>query len=141
MTASQERKGREPLQFQGTFEVREFKLEKIKLTMDFPRRVWFRGEKIEATLQAAYYWGEPLANRWSSAAPCRTAASNVSPPMPKARPRFVRHHRHAPAARLVFTASLDGDNVTAQRILTLARLGFSHRRQAQPAGGHRRRAV
>ena len=43
--------------------MREFKLEKIKLAMDFPRRVWFRGEKIEATLQTAYYWGEPLANR------------------------------------------------------------------------------
>lgn len=72
MAAIQERKGKKPLHFQGTFQVREFKLEKIKLSMDFPRRVWFRGEKIEASMHTAYYWGEPRAVVLSAGPPDRT---------------------------------------------------------------------
>lgn len=125
MTASQERKGKEPLTFQGGFEVREFKLEKIKLAMDFPRRVWFRGEKIEASLQAAYYWGEPLANRVLPVTlPDRRIERVTTDAEGKATIRFDTTGM-TPGSRLVFTASLDGDNVTTTESLTLARLGFS----------------
>jgi TolA-binding protein len=125
MTAIQEIKGREPLQFQGTFEVREFKLEKIKLTMDFPRRVWFRGEKIEATLQTAYYWGEPLANRvLYCTLPDRRIERVTTDAEGKAALSFDTTGM-TPGTRLVFTAALDGDNVSVSESLTLARLGFS----------------
>lgn len=125
MTAIQEIKGREPLQFQGIFEVREFKLEKIKLAMDFPRRVWFRGEKIEATLQAAYYWGEPLANRiLYCTLPDRRIERVTIDAEGKAALSFDTTGM-TPGTRLVFTAALDGDNVSVSESLTLARLGFS----------------
>ena len=131
MTAIQERKGKEPLQFQGTFEVREFKLEKIKLTMDFPRRVWFRGEKIEATLQTAYYWGEPLANRvLRCTLPDRRIERVTTDAEGKAKLSFDTTGM-TPGSQLVFTASLDGDNVTVSESLTLAQTRFLHRRQTR----------
>ncbi len=124
MTASQEIKGRETLQFQGTFEVREFKLEKIKLTMDFQRRVWFRGEKIEASLQAAYYWGEPLANRvLRCSLPDRRIERITTDAEGKAKLSFDTTGM-TPGSQLIFTASLDGENVTLTESLSLARLGF-----------------
>ena len=125
MTASQERKGQASLQFQGTFEVREFKLEKIKLTMDFPRRVWFRGEKIEATLQTTYYWGEPLANRvLRCTLPDRRIERLTTDAEGKAKLTFDTTGM-TPGTQLTFTAALDGDNVTLVESLTLARLGFA----------------
>ncbi len=125
MTAIQERKGREPLQFQGNFEVREFKLEKIKLTIDFPRRVWFRGENIEATLQAAYHWGEPLANRvLRCTLPDRRIERITTDAEGKAILNFDTTGM-TPGSQLVFTASLDGENVTLTESISLARLGFS----------------
>jgi len=125
MTASQERKGKEALQFQGTFDVREFKLEKIKLTMDFPRRVWFRGEKIEATILTAYYWGEPLANRvLRCTLPDRRIERVTTDAEGKAKLTFDTTGM-TPGSQLVFTAALDGDNVTLTESLTLARLGFA----------------
>jgi uncharacterized protein YfaS (alpha-2-macroglobulin family) len=125
MTASQQINGRETLQFQGTFEVREFKLEKIKLTMDFPRRVWFRGEKIETTVQAAYYWGEPIANRVIRCSlPDRRIERITTDAEGKAKLSFDTTGM-TPGSQLSFTASLDGENVTLTESLTLARLGFS----------------
>jgi alpha-2-macroglobulin len=125
MTATQEQKGREPLHFQGNFEVREFKLEKIKVTMDFPRRVWFRGEKIEATLQAAYHWGEPLANRvLRCTLPDRRIERVTTDAEGKAILSFDSTGM-TPGSQLVFTASLDGDNVSLTESISLARLGFS----------------
>ncbi len=125
MTASQDIKGKQSLQFQGTFEVRAFKLEKIKLTLDFPRRVWFRGEKIEATLDAAYYWGEPLAKRvLRCTLPDRRIEHVTTDAEGKAKLSFDTIGM-TPGSPLVFTAALDGDNVTTTETLTLARLGFS----------------
>ncbi len=124
MTAFQERKNKEALQFQGTFEVREFKLEKIKLTMDVTRRVWFRGEKIEASLQSSYYWGEPLANRvLRCTLPDRRTELVTTDAEGNAKLSFDTTGM-TPGSQLVFTASLDGDNVTITESFTLARLGF-----------------
>ncbi len=124
MTAHQERKGKEALVFQGSFEVREFKLEKIKLAMEFPRRVWFRGEKIEASLQASYYWGEPLANRvLRCVLPDRRSQVVTTDQEGKAKLEFDTTGM-TPGSLLGFTAYLDGDNVTTTETLALARLGF-----------------
>ncbi len=37
-------------------------LEPIRLVVDTPRRVYYRGEEIEGTIRAQYYYGAPLAN-------------------------------------------------------------------------------
>ena len=125
IAAHQERKGLEPLHFQGSFEVRSFKLEKIKLTMEFARRVWFRGESIEATLQAAFYWGEPLAERpLRCTLPDGRSISVTTDASGKAKLSFDTSGMR-PGSALTFSAALDGDNVTTSESLTLARLGFT----------------
>ena len=72
------------LSFQGTFEVREFKLEKIKLAMDFPRASGSAAKRSRPrsrrnTTGASRSQGACCASR------CPTAASNASPPMRTAR--------------------------------------------------------
>ncbi len=125
IAAHQERKGLEPLHFQGSFEVRSFKLEKIKLAMEFPRRVWFRGESIDATLQAAFYWGEPLAGRpLRCTLPDGRSLTVTTDAAGKAKLSFDTTGMR-PGSTLTFTAALDGDNVTTTETLTLARLGFT----------------
>ncbi|MGB9597100.1 MAG: MG2 domain-containing protein, partial [Candidatus Poribacteria bacterium] len=47
----------------GEFQVQLFQLEKIKLAIEFPQRVYFRGEKVTATFVATYYYGQPVTNR------------------------------------------------------------------------------
>ncbi len=46
--------------FIGQFQVERFQLEKVQLTLDFPRDVYFRGEPVEATFSAQYYYGQPV---------------------------------------------------------------------------------
>ncbi len=47
----------------GEFQVQLFQLEKMKLAIEFPQKVYFRGEKISATFVATYYYGQPVTNR------------------------------------------------------------------------------
>ena len=49
--------------YQGTFQVHEYQLEPVHLTIETPRDVYYRGETIEGTIRAAYYYGAPLAGR------------------------------------------------------------------------------
>lgn len=49
--------------FQGGFRVEVFQLEPIQITVDIPRRVFYRGEKIEGTIRVAYVFGTPLAEK------------------------------------------------------------------------------
>jgi uncharacterized protein YfaS (alpha-2-macroglobulin family)/tetratricopeptide (TPR) repeat protein len=49
--------------YETSFRVHEFKLEPIHLTVDLPRRVYYRGEKIEGTIRLKYYYGTPIAGR------------------------------------------------------------------------------
>ncbi len=124
IAAHQDRKGQEPLHFQGSFEVRAFKLEKIKLAMEFPRRVWFRGETIEASLRAAFYWGEPLAGRLLRCTlPDGRSQTVTTDAEGQAKLSFDTTGMR-PGTALNFTASLEGENVTATEVVTLARLGF-----------------
>ncbi|MFO0961048.1 MAG: MG2 domain-containing protein [Isosphaeraceae bacterium] len=49
--------------FSGSFEVQAYQLQKVDLTLDLPRLIYFRGEKVEATAIAKYQYGTPLAGR------------------------------------------------------------------------------
>ena len=46
--------------YQGTFLVHEQKIEPVHLVVDTPRKVYYRGEEIEGTIRAAFYYGAPL---------------------------------------------------------------------------------
>jgi len=49
--------------FQGAFQVHQYQLEPVRLVIDTPRSVYYRGEEIEGTLRAEFYYGAPLAGR------------------------------------------------------------------------------
>ncbi|HUT13143.1 MAG TPA: alpha-2-macroglobulin family protein [Thermoguttaceae bacterium] len=49
--------------YQGSFQVHQYQLEPVRLVIDVPRNVYYRGEEIEGTIKAAYYYGAPLADR------------------------------------------------------------------------------
>lgn len=46
----------------GRFEVLDYRLERVTLDLDLPRRVWYRGETIELTARALYHFGAPVAD-------------------------------------------------------------------------------
>jgi len=56
-----EKDAKNPPVFNGSFEIQRYKLEKVKLAFDFPKKVIFRGETITASIKANYYWGTPAA--------------------------------------------------------------------------------
>ncbi|HPM82478.1 MAG TPA: MG2 domain-containing protein, partial [Candidatus Anammoximicrobium sp.] len=49
--------------YQGAFAVHDYQLEPVRLAIDTPRAVYYRGEKIEGVIRASYYYGAPLAGR------------------------------------------------------------------------------
>jgi alpha-2-macroglobulin len=49
--------------YSAQFEVHEAKLEQIRLEVDLPRKVYYRGEKIQGKIRLRYYYGTPLAGR------------------------------------------------------------------------------
>ena len=49
--------------YQGTLRVQQVRPELVRLTVDAPRKVYYRGETIEGVIRASYYYGVPLADR------------------------------------------------------------------------------
>ncbi len=50
-------------EFNGEFNVQAYQLQKVELTIDLPRTVYYRGETIEGAVVAKYQYGTPLADR------------------------------------------------------------------------------
>ena len=123
--ASLERENQPTLQFRGEFIVQQIKLEKIRLSIDLPRDVYFRGETIEGTIAASYYWGEPVAN-----APLRyqlpDGRSITAETDAKGEVAFVFDTTAmTPGQSLSFQATLSAENVSHRTDAFLAVLGFS----------------
>lgn len=57
---AQDRDGRS---YTGSFQVYAYQLEPIRLVVDTPRRVYYRGEEIQGTIRATYAYGAPLVGR------------------------------------------------------------------------------
>lgn len=53
--------------FFGSFQVQQFQLPKVELELSTPREIYFRGERVDVTARAKFYWGEPVANAKLSA--------------------------------------------------------------------------
>ncbi len=49
--------------YQGTLRVQQVRPELVRLAVDAPRKVYYRGETIEGVIRASYYYGVPLADR------------------------------------------------------------------------------
>jgi uncharacterized protein YfaS (alpha-2-macroglobulin family)/outer membrane protein assembly factor BamD (BamD/ComL family) len=118
------RKNREPLSFSGTFTVKTFKPEKIRLTLELPRTVYFRGETIEAEVCAAYYWGEPATGKpVRCTLPDGRVLSGVTDDKGKAKFTFDTTPS-VPGQPLPFRATLEGENIAAGSAAMLALQGF-----------------
>ncbi len=123
--AESEEGGEATLSFSGTFNVQRVQLEKARIQFDFPQRVYFRGETVEARISADYYWGEPIPH------------AAVRYTLPDGREWTVRADEEGqldlsfdtthmtPGEALSFKAVLEEENVTARGTVFLARLGFS----------------
>ncbi|MBI5432692.1 MAG: outer membrane protein assembly factor BamD [Planctomycetes bacterium] len=48
--------------FFGAFQVQQYQLPKVELELSTPREIYFRGERVDVTARAKFYWGEPVAN-------------------------------------------------------------------------------
>lgn len=112
-------------EFHGSFQVRDFKLQSIELELEFDRSVYYRGEVVELTARAAYYYGEPLVD-----SPLRVALPDGritdvrTDDEGLARVRFET--RDMPSERaLRFNATLTEENVHANGRVRLAIRGFS----------------
>ena len=125
IAARQERKGQSPLAFSGSFEVRQFKLEKIKLALEFPQRVYFRGETVEGAVKARFYWGEPVAKRSLRYSLPDGRSYNAETDAEGLFKFKFDTTALKPGSMMSFSASLDGENVSVAETLTLARLGFT----------------
>ena len=49
--------------YETNFAVHEYKLEPVQISVDLPRTVYYRGEKIEGKIALKYYYGTPLAGK------------------------------------------------------------------------------
>ena len=49
------------LSFETRFQVTEYKLEPVQISIDLKKDVYFRGEKVKGTIELQYYYGTPLA--------------------------------------------------------------------------------
>jgi len=111
--------------YTGDFQVQRFQLEKMKLVIDFPQRVYFRGEKIEATFTASYYYGTPVANRpIKYTLPNGQSYTEETDAEGKLKVVFDTAYSR-PGTPLSFVGSIEGENVSTTDTVYLAHLGFS----------------
>jgi hypothetical protein len=55
--------GQNPTVFSSSFLVQEYKLERVKLSVNMDEPLYFRGETARGKIKAEYYFGEPVANK------------------------------------------------------------------------------
>jgi tetratricopeptide (TPR) repeat protein len=117
-------KEKKEITYQGNFKVEKFKLDRVRLDFDFPQQVYFRGEKIETTLSASYYWGSPAADKL------------VEINLPNGRKLSQKTDAEGkiainldtsgfiPGTPLNFRASIPSLNISASSAVYLAKLGY-----------------
>ena len=111
--------------YNGAFLVEMYQLEKIKLTIDTDREVYFRGEKLSGAIKAEYYYGEPVKNKKVSYALAGIETlTGVTDETGKI--AFTLDTRNfAESQPLTLTARLDDENVQVGKTVWLATRGFA----------------
>ncbi len=110
--------------FAGSFEVREYQLQKIELSLDLERVVYYRGETVTGTVTARTYYGEPIRGgsvkvRW----PDGREESFRTDDSGRARLEFDTTARPS-SGSLTFVAELLGEGVSTQESVFLSTTGF-----------------
>lgn len=115
---------KEEIVYQGNFSVQQFKLDRIRLSFDFPQQVYFRGEKIETTLNAAYYWGSPASDKLVEISlPDGRKLSQKTDAEGKIQ-ISLDTAGFIPGTELPFSASISSLNISANGAVYLANLGY-----------------
>ena len=111
--------------FTGNFQVQRFQLEKVQLLLDFPRRVYFRGEQVEATFTARYYYGQPVKNaQIQYKLPDGRSYTETADNQGKLKVDFDTKSMQ-PGKLLHFSGTVPGENASVRAAVTLAHLGFT----------------
>ena len=117
-------KGKQEITYQGKFSVQQFKLDRVRLAFDFPQQVYFRGEEIEATLNAVYYWGSPASDKLVEISlPDGRKVSQKTDAEGKIKIQLDTAG-FVPGTPLQFVASIPSLNISANTAVYLARLGY-----------------
>ena len=113
--------------FIGGFQVARFQLEKVQLTLDFPRDVYFRGEQVEATFTAHYYYGQPVKHaRIQYDLPDGRSYTEETDDQGKLKVIFDTTLMQ-PGRLLHFRGTIQGENASVRAHVMLAHLEFSIR--------------
>ena len=111
--------------FTGSFQVQRFQLEKVQLLLDFPRRVYFRGEQVEAAFTAQYYYGQPVKNaQIQYKLPDGRSYTATADNQGKLKVDFDTTSMQ-PGKLLHFSGTVPGENASVRAAVMLAHLGFS----------------
>ena len=111
--------------FTGNFQVQRFQLEKVQLLLDFPRSVYFRGEQVDATFTARYYYGQPVKNaKIQYKLPDGRSYTETADNQGKLKVNFDTASMQ-PGKPLHFSGTVPGENVSVKTSVTLAHLGYS----------------
>ncbi len=117
-------KDKKEITYQGTFAVQQFMLDRVRLAFDFPQQVYFRGEKIEATLSAIYYWGSPAADKLVEISlPDGRKLSQKTDAEGKIK-ISLDTAGFVPGTPLQFGASIPALNISTNNAVYLAKLGY-----------------
>ena len=112
------------LTFTGNFQVQRFQLEKLQLSLDFAREVYFRGETVEATFTARYYYGQPAKGaKIKYHTPDGQSYTKETDDNGKLEVTFDTALMR-PGSVMYFRGDIEGENVKVERYVILAHLGY-----------------
>ena len=112
------------LTFTGNFQVQRFQLEKLQLSLDFAREVYFRGETVEATFTARYYYGQPAKGaKIKYHTPDGQSYTKETDDNGKLELTFDTALMR-PGSVMYFRGDIEGENVKVERYVILAHLGY-----------------
>jgi hypothetical protein len=111
--------------FNGHFKVEDYKLEKIRLKINFDRAQYFRGEPVKLELKAEYYFGQPVAeHELTYRTPDGLTHQAETDSQGKCTFEFDTTPFN-PGQSLVFSADLSGENVRTSGQITLVAQEFT----------------
>ena len=110
--------------YSGTFLVEEYKLEKLKLSIDTERDVYFRGETISGTIKAEYYYGEPVKEKQVSYSLANLEIHSAITNEQGEIPFSLNTRDFAESQTITLRARLDDENIQSAKTVWLATRGF-----------------
>ncbi len=116
--------------FQTNFEVAQWQVSKIQLSLSLPQKIYFRGETIEGAFQAMYYYGTPVVGatiRYEFNGETREGKLDE-----QGKFAFSIPTTHLSSGQqYTIAGSLDAENISVQENIYLAKEGFSIAVQSQ----------